>query len=147
MSDKFDLHNYDDIIHMPHHTSPNRRRMTNIERGAQFSPFAALTGYEAAVEEAAGLTDEKRELSEDMKAILDAKLQILAEHLDDEPIVTITYFVPDNKKAGGSYVSTTDVVKTIDEYERCVVMMDRSKIFIEQIRGIEGDILNGFDIY
>ena len=69
MSGKFDLHNYDDIIDLPHHVSPNRRRMSNTERGAQFSPFAALTGYEAAVEEAARLTDGKKELTEEMKAI------------------------------------------------------------------------------
>ena len=98
---KFDLHKYDDIMDLPHYTSPNRRRMANIDRAAQFSPFAALTGYDADVLEAARVTDQRLTLTEDMKEILDRKQQRLAEILDEYPEVTVTYFVPDSRKAGG----------------------------------------------
>lgn len=138
MSGRFDLHNYDDIIDLPHHVSPNRRRMSNVERGAQFSPFSALTGYGEAVEEAARLTEEKSELSEEMKAVIDAKIQMLSEHLEAEPEVTITYFKPDERKEGGAYVRLTGRVKRIDEIAKTIVLTDKTRIPIEQIRDIEG---------
>lgn len=139
MSGKFDLHNYDDIIDLPHHVSPNRRRMSNTERGAQFSPFAALTGYEAAVEEAARLTDGKKELTEEMKAIIDAKIQAISEHPDAEPQVTITYFKPDERKEGGAYVRVTGAVKEIDRIGKTIVLTDHTEIPMEQIREIEAE--------
>ena len=139
MSGKFDLHNYDDIIDLPHHVSPNRRRMSNIERGAQFSPFAALTGYEAAVEEAARLTDGKKELSEEMKAIIDAKIQAISEHPDAEPEVTITYFKPDERKEGGAYVRVTGAVREIDRIGKTIVLTGNTRIPMEQIREIEAE--------
>ena len=137
MSGKFDLHNYDDIIDLPHHVSPNRRRMSNTERGAQFSPFAALTGYEAAVEEAARSTDGKQELTEEMKAIIDAKIQAVSEHPDAEPGVTITYFKPDERKEGGAYIRVTGAVKEIDRIGKTIVLTDKTRIPMEQIREIE----------
>ena len=139
MSGKFDLHNYDDIIDLPHHVSPNRRRMSNIERGAQFSPFAALTGYEAAVEEAARSTDGKKELTEEMKAIIDAKIQAISEHPDAEPQVTITYFKPDERKEGGAYVRVTGAVKEIDRIGKTIVLTGNTRIPMEQIREIEAE--------
>lgn len=142
MSGKFDLHNYDDIIDLPHHVSPNRRRMSNTERGAQFSPFAALTGYEAAVEEAARLTDGKKELTEEMKAIIDAKIQAISEHPDAEPQVTITYFKPDERKEGGAYVRVTGAVKEIDRIGKTIVLTDKTRIPIEQIGELETDWMN-----
>ena len=137
MSGKFDLHNYDDIIDLPHHVSPNRRRMSNLERGAQFSPFAALTGYEAAVEEAARSTDGKKELTEEMKAIIDAKIQAISEHPDAEPEVTITYFKPDERKEGGAYVRVTGAVREIDRIGKTIVLTGNTRIPMEQIREIE----------
>ena len=139
MSGKFDLHNYDDIIDLPHHVSPNRRRMSNLERGAQFSPFAALTGYEAAVEEAARSTDGKKELTEEMKAIIDAKIQAISEHPDAEPEVTITYFKPDERKEGGAYVRVTGAVKEIDRIGKTIVLTGNTRIPMEQIREIEAE--------
>lgn len=139
MSGKFDLHNYDDIINLPHHVSPNRRRMSNVERGAQFSPFAALTGYEAAVEEAARLTDGKKELTEEMKAIIDAKIQAISEHPDAEPQVTITYFKPDERKEGGAYVRVTGAVKEIDRLGKTIVLTGNTRIPMEQIREIDAE--------
>ena len=145
MSGKFDLHNYDDIIDLPHHVSPNRRRMSNTERGAQFSPFAALTGYEAAVEEAARLTDGKKELTEEMKAIIDAKIQAISEHPDAEPQVTITYFKPDERKEGGAYVRVTGAVKEIDRIGKTIVLTDHTEIPMEQIREIEAEWMHWVD--
>ena len=81
-----------------------------------------------------------------MKTILNEKMQMIVDNLDSEPIVTITYFVPDKKKSGGAYVDVTGVVKEIDEYERCIVMTDKKKIPIEQIRAIEGELFRGFEI-
>ena len=137
---------YDDMIYMQNPTPTCKPRMSLYERAAQFSPFAALTGYEDAVEETARLTDTRLELSEDMKTILNEKMQMIVDNLNSEPIVTITYFVPDKKKSGGAYVDVTGVVKEIDEYERCIVMTDKKKIPIEQIRAIEGELFRGFEI-
>ena len=118
---------YDDMIYMQNPTPTCKPRMSLYERVAQFSPFAALTGYEDAVEETARLTDARLELSEDMKTILNEKMQMIIDNLDADPIVTITYFVPDKKKAGGAYVDVTGIVKEIDEYERCIVMTDKKE--------------------
>ena len=138
---------YADIINMPHHTSPNRPRMSYIDRGAQFSPFAALTGYEAAVEETGRLTDTKHQLSEDVKSFLNEKMQIIVNNLYSEPIVSITHFVPDKKKSGGAYVTTTGVVKEISECERTIIFTDRSSIPIDQIREIDGELFRNMDFY
>lgn len=140
MSSTFDLHNYDDILNLPHHVSPNRTPMSNVERGAQFSPFAALTGYEAAVMETARLTDVKTDLTEDTKAVIDRKLQMLADHIDEMPYVTVTYFLPDTKKEGGAYVRLCGTVREIDTFERRIVFADRSVIPIEQVRDVESNL-------
>ena len=98
---------YDDMIYLPNPTPTCKPRMSLHDRAAQFSPFAALTGYEDAVEETARLTDTRLELSEDMKTILNEKMQMIVDNMDADPIVTITYFVPDKKKEGGAYVDVT----------------------------------------
>ena len=131
MSDRFDLHNYDDIIDLPHHVSPNRRRMSNVERGAQFSPFAALTGYGAAVEEAARLTEteEGREPTEERSAS--------ARRLATGPAkATVTCFRPDEKKSGGAYVRVTGTVRELDLPAGVLVLADRTRLPLEQIRNI-----------
>ena len=137
---------YDDMIYMQNPTPTCKSRMSLYERAAQFSPFAALTGYEDAVEETARLTDARLELSEDMKTILNEKMQMIVDNMDADPIVTITYFVPDKKKEGGAYVDVTGIVKEIDEYERCIVMTDKKKIPIEQVRAIEGDLFKCLEL-
>ena len=136
---------YDDIINLPNPTPTCRPRMSALDRAAQFAPFAALTGYEAVVAEAARLTDDRLELSEDMKIILNDKMQMIVDNLDKEPFVTVRYFVPDKRKAGGAYVEVSGIVKEIDEYERCIVMTDGIKIPIEQVRAIDGELLNCFE--
>ena len=136
---------YDDIINLPNPTPTCKPRMSALDRAAQFAPFAALTGYEAVVAEAARLTDDRLELSEDMKIILNDKMQMIVDNLDKEPFVTIKYFVPDKRKAGGAYVEVSGIVKEIDEYERCIIMTDGIKIPIEQVRAIDGELLNCFE--
>ena len=136
---------YASIINLPHHTSPTRPRMSNKDRAAQFAPFAALTGYEQSVFEAERLTTRKMELSEDMKAELNEKIQMLLDYLDDEPVVSITYFVPDKKKAGGAYVTASGVVREINDHIRTIIFIDGTIVPIEQIYDINGDLFNGFE--
>ena len=131
---------YDKIINLPHHVSSTRPHMSMIDRAAQFSPFAALTGYDAAVKETARLTEQKIELDEYEKAALDQRILLLQEHLKELPEVTITHFVPDERKDGGKYVSITEAVKKIDTYEKQIVLVDKSKISIENILSIEGEL-------
>lgn len=133
---------YDDIIHLPRHVSTTRPRMPSIDRAAQFSPFAALTGYDAAIRETARLTDERVELDEYMKSALSDKLQIIADRMDEYPEITITYFQPDEKKDGGAYVNTIGMIKKVAEYERIVVMADGTEIPIGEIISVEGQIFD-----
>ena len=128
---------YDDIINLPHHVSATRPHMPMIDRAAQFMPFRALTGYEDAVRETARLTDEKIELTEDEKAILDMRLQKLADEIGSQPKVTLTYFRPDKKKAGGAYLTVTGQLKKIDDYEGALILMGGERILIEDILEIQ----------
>ncbi len=128
---------YDDIINLPHHVSATRPHMPIIDRAAQFQPFRALSGYEDAVQETARLTDEKIELTEDEKALLDARLQRLADEISSQPIVTLTYFQPDKKKAGGAYVTATGQLKKIDDLEGALILMDGKRVLIEDILAIQ----------
>lgn len=131
---------YDDIIHLPHHVSATRPHMPVIDRAAQFSPFAALTGHDAAIKETARLTEERVELDEYMKDALSDRLQIMANRLEEHPEIAITYFQPDVKKNGGAYVIAGGTAKKIDEYERVVVMSDGTVVPIDEIINIEGQI-------
>lgn len=128
---------YDDIIDLPHHVSEKHPQMSAHDRAAQFSPFAALTGFGAAIAETGRLTDEKVELDEYEKAALNEKLTEIAENLSERPLVTLTYFLPDSRKAGGAYVSVTDTVKKFDEYEHIVIMANGTKVPIDDIAQIE----------
>lgn len=131
---------YDDMMHLPHHVSTTHPHMSAIDRAAQFSPFAALNGYDAAIKETARLTDERVELDEYMKDVLSDKLQIITDRLIEHPEIVITYFQPDEKKNGGAYVTATGTVKKIDTYDRIVVMTDRAEIPIDEIIDIEAKI-------
>lgn len=128
-----DYHQYDDIIGLPHPVSANHPQMSRADRAAQFSPFAALTGYEDAIAETGRLTDNRIELEEDARIILDEKLRWIQEQISVRPEAAVTYFLPDSRKAGGSYVTLRGRVKKIDPYERVVVMQDGSRIQIEEI--------------
>ncbi len=135
-------HKYDDIINLPHHVSKKHPQMSLHDRAAQFSPFAALTGHKAAINEIARLTDEKQILSEDVIAKLNEQLNLIKENIGTNQTVTITYFVPDDKKSGGAYISHIGVVKKIDEYNHTVVLTDKTVIPIEQISDIQSDIFS-----
>ena len=128
---------YDDIIDLPHHISASRPQMPMLDRAAQFMPFRALTGYEDAVHETARLTEERVELTEDEKALLDTKLQRLADRLDSHPQVTLTWFQPDKRKTGGAYVTTTGQIKKIDDFEGALILLGGERIFIEDILDIQ----------
>ena len=128
---------YDDIIHLPHHVSNTRAHMPMLDRAAQFMPFRALTGYEDAVHDTARHTDEKIELTEDEKTVLDVKLQRLADDLANQPLVTLTWFQPDKRKAGGAYVTTTGQVKKIDDFEGALILLSGESIPVEDILDIQ----------
>ena len=128
---------YDDIIDLPHHVSTTHHRMSMLERAAQFQPFRALTGYEDAVRETARLTEERVELTEDEKALLDTKLQRLADRLDSHPQVTLTWFRPDKRKTGGAYVTATGELKKIDDFTSTLLLTGGERIPIENIVDIQ----------
>lgn len=135
-----DASRYEDIIGLPHHVSRTHPHMAPLDRAAQFSPFAALTGHEAAIAETARLTEKRVELDEDRKIVLDEKLQILRAHLAEQPEVAITYFKPDEKKEGGAYLTIQGSIKKIDEYAGCLVMEDGTILPIVNLFAIEGEI-------
>ena len=124
---------YADIINLPHHVSKTRPQMPIADRAAQFSPFAALTGYDSAIEETGRLTDSFIELDESRKAVLNEKLQSMLKNIKEQPEVAITYFQPDEKKNGGSYINMSGVVKKIDEFEKCLILTDATKIPMKYI--------------
>ncbi len=135
---------YADLIDLPHHTSPTRERMSRADRAAQFGAFMALTGYEDEVAETARLTDPRADMTDDAKLLIDEKLRILAEHLDQRVEISVTYFVPDDRKAGGSYRTKTGTVKRIDEYTRCLIFSDKTAIQIDEIRELGGILFEHF---
>lgn len=128
---------YADIIHLPHYVSKTRPQMAVCDRAAQFSPFAALTGYDSAIKETGRLTDSFIELDDNKKSILNEKLQVIRERIKEKQELTITYFQPDDRKKGGAYVEITGYVKKIDTYMQCIVMMNGIKIPMNCIYEIE----------
>ena len=116
---------YEDIINLPHHQSLTRPHMSNYDRAAQFAPFAALKGYEEEIEEAKRTTDSKVELSDEQINDLNEKLKALKEIIKDQPIIKVVYFVPDEKKEGGSYVTIEQQIRKIDEYKRKLIFSDK----------------------
>ena len=132
--------NYDDIIDLPHHVSKVHPRMSMIDRAAQFSPFAALTGHSDAVEETARLVDEKLELDETQKISINRKLNLIQDRIKEQPKITITYFLKDKTKTGGAYIISIEKVKKIDDYHHMLLLEDNTKISFEDIYSIELDI-------
>ena len=130
---------YDDIIRLPHHVSQNHPQMPLRERAAQFAPFAALTGYEAAVGETARLTAERRELDAQEAEELNRRLTDLAARLKDRPEVTIEYFVPDGRKSGGAYVTVNGRVRHISVPEKTLVMEDGTVIPMDDVTALTGE--------
>lgn len=134
---------YDDIIDLPRHVSPVHPPMPMADRAAQFSPFAALQGYEDAVMEAGRLVDRKAELSEDAKEDLDKSLRFLLKRITHHPEVAVSYFRPDERKDGGKYVTITGKVEAIDTDGRILVLEGGVEIPVEEIREIETIVNSG----
>ena len=133
------MDNYSDIINLSRPVS-KRPRMSLEQRSAQFAPFAALTGYEGQVKETARLTNKKIEINEELKEILDLKIQLIQEKIKEQPDVTITYFIPDDKKQGGKYKTVTNSVKKIDTYKNEIILIDGTTIAIDEIIDISSEI-------
>lgn len=131
---------YDDIINLPHHVSKTRPQMSMHDRAAQFSAFAALSGYDDTVKETARLTDRKLELTEEETAELNLKIQILKEYADTRPFVFVEYFLPDKKKSGGSYETATGNFRRIDDYAGNLILTNGEEIHLSDIYSIEGEV-------
>ena len=137
MAEKF---SYEDIVNLPPHISKKHPQPSMMDRAARFAPFAAITGYEEMVLEEARVTEERIDLDEGALSLLNEKLNMIQEFLDEEPEVTITYFEPDKRESGGAYVSVTGIVKRIDEYEHIVLMNDGKRIPIGEIYDVQSEL-------
>ena len=144
MNMKYDRQ-YDDIINLAHHISKKHPQMSLYARSAQFAPFAALTGYEEAVKETARETNERIDIEDELKSILDGKLQIILEQIKNHPEISITYFIADSKKNGGEYVTVTGLVKKVDLYNQYIYLIDYTEIPINEIIDISGDIFKVYE--
>ena len=134
---------YEDIINLPHHVSKTHPQMSMLDRAAQFSPFAALTGYDSAINEAGRLTCKKIILSEDAQESLDWKMQQITSR-QPAPTVSLTYFVADSLKDGGSYLTHIGQIKRVDDVERGIYMSDGAIIPLDDVyelsaEGIQND--------
>lgn len=130
---------YDDILYLPHPTSRTHPQMSRQDRAAQFSPFAALTGYEDTVKETARLTEERPILTEDEMAELDARLR-LAMELGTE--VSVTWFRPDSRKSGGSYVTAAGRIRKADEIQRVLIMDNGAQIPVDEVTAVDSSIFS-----
>ncbi len=136
---------YDAILHLPHHVSEKHPPIPMEERAAQFSPYAALTGFGAVINETRRLTDPRQILSEETLAQLNRQYQLLLEHLPERPEITVTYFQPDGRKEGGAYLTLTGRVKKVDAYEQRLVLEDGSVIAMENIMAMDGELFAGME--
>ena len=136
---------YDDMIDLPHYTSIKHPRMSIESRAAQFAPFSALSGYGDAIKETARLTDERIEIDDSLREILNNKLKIIEENISLNPNVTLTYYIPDSKKSGGKYVTHNCIVKKVDSINEIIITVDNKKIPMKEIIDISSDILNSYE--
>lgn len=127
---------YDDIIHLPHPTSKKHPRMSMEERAAQFSPFAALTGFGGVIRETGRLTDARVELGESDRAELERALNFLDSQEEEHPLVQAMYFLPDERKEGGAYVTVTGRLKRIDQVEGVLLLQEGVRVPIRDIREV-----------
>jgi len=135
------VNNYDDIINLPHYESKTRKRMSLEARSAQFAPFAALTGYDDKVKETARLTNKRIELSDEEYNIINSKLQIIKEHIKEQPEINFTIFIKDKLKDGGKYEEVKGKVRRIDEINEEIILIDKRKILFKNIYDICGEII------
>ena len=132
---------YPGMLHLPHPVSQKHPHMSRLDRAAQFSPFAALSGYEAALQEAGRLTEERIELAEGEKEEIRCRLQAVQDAVARHPKITVVYFVPDEKKEGGAYVTAVGRVKRLDEFSRTLLFQDGRSVPLDEIVDLRGDCL------
>lgn len=137
---------YDDMLQLPHHVSARRKPMAITARAAQFAPFAALSGYDAEVQEAGRLTDRPIEPDEYEKEAMNARLQLLARHFREEWVVSLVFFQPDERKAGGAYVTRTGTVKKLYETERLLTLTDGTVIPLDDLIALDGEEFAAYDL-
>lgn len=141
MNEKADnSHRYDDIISLNHPVSKVHPPMARWKRAAQFAAFDALSGFTAAISEAGRETEERKELSEDMIDMINERLAVIGLHIKEQPNISVTYFLPDERKAGGRYVTVSGNVKNLDGIERVLIFTDKTQIPIDDIRMIDGEL-------
>ena len=128
-----ETHKYDDIINLPHHVSGTHPQMPVEDRAAQFAPFAALTGYGAAIKETERYTEKRIQPDEESVEILNRRLEFIREHISEKPEVTVTYFQPELKKEGGKYMTVTGTVKKIDTFRHRMLLKDETEIPFENL--------------
>ena len=143
---KESIEKYLDIINMPHYVSKKHPQMSRYERAAQFAPFAALTGYEDIIKEEGRLTDNRIEINEEAKHILDMKMNVLMNSINNIPLVSITYFVPDERKSGGEYVTVDEKVKKIDVLKQHIITEEGTVVPVEEIVDMQGEIFKNMEI-
>ena len=136
MNDRMECHRYDDVINRQHPTSKKHPRMSNMNRAAQFAPFAALTGYEEYIEETARLTDRRIELSEYEIEELNAKLNFIQDRIKEHPKVTVTYFQPDERKEGGAYITVSGEAINVDCFKKLLSLKEKRIINFFDITSI-----------
>lgn len=134
---------YDDLIYLPHPVSRKHPPMSAMDRAAQFSPFSALTGYEAVLREAGRLTDSRAELSEYSRDILDQKQEILLDAAPAHPEITVTYFIPDRRKQGGAYGTLKGNLKRIDLARRVIILLDGTEVSLDDVADIQCELFAG----
>ena len=139
-----DPHRYDDMLHLPHHVSATRLPMSRQNRAAQFAPFDALSGYGAAIQEAARTTEVRTDLDESAKHRLNRRLQLLLQQTNTSEL-TVTWFRPDDRKDGGKHIRTTGFLKKIDVFRGLILLSDGAEIPIEDICRLESDLFSCLD--
>lgn len=139
-------HPYADLLDRPRPTQHFRPPMARQERAAQFAPFAALTGHYAAIQETARVTQSRIQLTEDEKERLDYKQQLLQAHIAQHPAVTVTYFLPDEKKDGGEYRILSGQLRGINLHRRMLRLMDGTEIALENIVELHSPLFTGLEL-
>lgn len=127
---------YEDILTLVHHQSHKHPKMSMRDRAAQFSPFSALTGYGDSVKEVARFTIMEAEKSEEAIEQMNRTLEEMDRIQHEHPEITVTYFQPDSRKEGGSYQTIRNVLKKLDHFRKCLILMDQTEIPFKHINGI-----------
>ena len=135
----------EDLLYYPYAGVKRHPHMSNAKRAAQFAPFAALTGYEEAIEESGRITEERKEMHEDALRIIQTKTAVLCEHIKEQPYVAFTVFKEDTSRHGGTYRTEEGNLKTVDEVNRLFVFKDRRKVNMDDVASIDSPLFEGYD--